>query len=80
MPDKHYYVSKVPLYGKFQKIVRQDRTKLEKFFQAQIEQDPGYFDTLLGTKGFSILKVYQKAFKKIQIRRKFGKIEGRMDF
>ena len=28
MPDKHYYVSKVPLYGKFQKIVRQDRADL----------------------------------------------------
>ena len=40
--------------------------KLENFFQTQVKQDPGYFDSLLGTKGFSILKVYQKAFKKIQ--------------
>jgi len=46
--------------------IQELRTKLEEFFRARIKQDPGYFDSLLGTKKLSILKNYEGSFAKVQ--------------
>ena len=53
------------------------RTKLEEFFQARIEEDPRYFDSLPGTKDLSLLETYEEAFakvrKQVRCRGCFGK-------